>query len=158
MAPTDTNKGCPESAQKHLEDVRSPLLRSHAREGDPIERQLLLEPAKQVWPEGARYLRKEIAPEDYTGRVENIYDLNKYKQRALQLEHSPTKQLQVKLQGRARQAEAKEIAGEAIARLRHRRAQLERDKVDEKMVELDRSVVYPEISLCQPTDGEVDLG
>jgi hypothetical protein len=112
---------------------------------------LLLEPAKQVWPQGISYLREEIVPEGYAGQVETIHSVNKHKQKALQFQHSPTKQLQGQLQARARQAEAKEIANRAIAKRRLQKALHDRDKAKEPpvserdwMAELDHGMLYIE--------------
>jgi hypothetical protein len=161
MAPNNSKKGPYQSAQKHLEDARSPILGSHVQKKGSIERQLLSEPAKQAWPEGARYLREEIAPEGYTGRIETIYSLNKDKQRDLQIQLSPTKQLQGQLKARARQAQAKEIADKAIAKRRLQRAALERDKAEatsvqerDWMAEVDRGMLCLDTSLCELTDDQ----
>ena len=132
MTPNDAHDGPPELAQKHLEEARSPLLRWYCQEQDPIERQLLLEPPKQVWPEGAAYLRKEIAPDDYKGNIETVYTLNKDKQKVAQFEESPTEQLQLRLRFRARKAEAKEIANKAVAKWRLKKERLKLDRAREK--------------------------
>jgi hypothetical protein len=87
----------------------------------------LLEPAKKIWPEGERFLRKEIAPRQYTGKIGTIYSVNKHKQKALQLYYSPTKRLQARLQAKCRQ-EVKAIADAAAAKRRLRRAVHRRGK------------------------------
>jgi hypothetical protein len=122
MTCREVYKSPPESAQKHLETARSLLLRSHIRKKYPIPRQLLLEPAKKIWPEGVSSLRKEIAPRHYTGKIGTIFSMNKHKQKALQLYYSPTKQLQAQLKAKCRQAEVKAIADTAAAKRRLQRA------------------------------------
>ena len=116
-----------------MEKARSSLLCWHCQKRDPVERQLLLEPPKQVWPEGATYLRKEIAPEGYKGHIETVYSLNKDKQKVAQFEESPTKQLQLRLRFRVRKAEAKEIADEAVAKRRLKKERLKLDWALEKL-------------------------
>ena len=127
MTSREVYKGPPESAQKHLENARSLLLR-HIREKYPTPRQLLLEPAKKTWPEGESFLRKEIAPRHYTGKIGTIYSMNKHKQKALQLHHSPTKRLQARLKAKCRQAEVKAMADRAAAKRRLQRGVLRRRK------------------------------
>ena len=88
----------------------------------------MLEPAKKIWPEGASFLRKEIAPRHYKGRIETIYGVNKHKQKLLQLYHSPTKQLQNKLKVKYRQVQIKAKADAVAAKRRLRRGLLRRRK------------------------------
>lgn len=130
MTSREVYKG-PESAQKHLENARS-LLLGHIREKYPTPRQLLLEPTKKIWPEGVSFLRKEIAPRHYTGKIGTIYTANKHKQKALQLHYSPTKRMQAQLKVKCRQAEVKAIADTAAAKRRLQRGVLRRRKNREK--------------------------
>ena len=131
MACREVYKSTPASAQKHLEEARLLLLQRHIRGNHRIRRQLLLEPAKKIWPEGAGFLRKEIAPRQYKGKIETIYSVNKHKQKRLQLHHSPTKKLQSQLKAKCRQAEIKAKA-DAAAKRRLRRAWLRKKKKKEK--------------------------
>jgi hypothetical protein len=128
MTCREAYKSAPESAQEHLENARSLLLRTHIREKYPTRRQLLLEPAKKIWPEGESFLRKEIAPRHYTGKIRTIYSANKHKQKALQLYYSPTKRLQAQLKAKCHQAEVKAKADTAAAKRRLRRAVRRRGK------------------------------
>jgi hypothetical protein len=128
MTCREVYKSPPESAQKYLENARSLLLRRHIREKYPIPRRLLLEPTKKIWPEGESFLRKEIAPRHYTGKIETIYSVNKHKQKALQLYYSPTKRLQAQLKTKCHQAEVKARADTAAAKRRLRRAVHRRGK------------------------------
>ena len=114
------------SPQMHLEDARSRLPCSRFKEQQHIKCQSFWESQRKRWPEDARYLRKEIAPEGYTGQVESIYSLNKDKQKMLQFQHSPSRQLQGRLKARARQAEAKATADKALAKRRLQRASFEK--------------------------------
>lgn len=128
MTCREVYKSPPESAQTHLENARSLLLQRHIRKKYPIPRQLLLEPAKKIWPEGVSSLRKEIAPRHYTGKIGTIFSMNKHKQKTLQLYYSPTKRLQAQLKAKCRQAEAKARADTAAAKRRLQRAVLRRRK------------------------------
>jgi hypothetical protein len=120
MACCEVYKSPPTSAQKHLEEARWLLLERHIRRNHPTRRQLLLEPAKRIWPEGASFLRKEIAPRQYKGKIETIYSANKHKQKLLQLHYSPTKRLQAHLKAKCRRAEIKATADAAAAKRRLR--------------------------------------
>jgi hypothetical protein len=128
MTCREVYKSPPESAQKHLENARSLLLRTHIGGKYPIRRQLLLAPAKKIWPEGESFLRKEIAPRHYTGEIRTIYSANKHKQKALQLYYSPTKRLQVQLKAKCHQAVVKARADAAVAKRRLHRAVRRRGK------------------------------
>jgi hypothetical protein len=151
MSPEKVYEDRPRSPQTQLEDARSRLLRSHFKELEPIKRQSFWESQRKRWPEDAKYLREEIAPEGYTGRVGNIYSLNKKKQKFMQFQHSPSRQLQSTLKARARQAEAKQAADKTVARRRLQRASLE-DKKEEAasvperdwMAELDQGTPHQE--------------
>jgi hypothetical protein len=92
----------------------------------------LLEPAKRIWPKGASFLRKEIAPRQYKGKIETIYSANKHKQKLLQLHYSPTKQLQTHLKAKCRRAEIKATADAAAAKRRLRMASLGGKKKKQK--------------------------
>ena len=128
MSCREVCKSPPTSARKHLEEARLLLLERHIRGNHRIRRQLLLEPAKKIWPEGASFLRKEIAPRQYKGKIETIFSANKHKQKRLQLHYSPTKRLQGQLKAKCRQAEIKARADAAAAKRRRRRALLRRRK------------------------------
>lgn len=121
MACREVYKSPPTSAQERLEEARWLLEDRHITRSHPIQRQLLLEPAKRIWPEGASFLRKEIAPRQYKGKIETIYSANKHKQKRLQLHYSPTKQLQAYLKAKCRQAKIKATADAAAAKRRLRR-------------------------------------
>ena len=120
MACREVYTNPPTSAQKHLEEARR-LLLGHIRRNHSTRRQLLLEPAKRIWPEGASFLRKEIAPIQYKGKIKTIYSANKHKQKLLQLYYSPTRQLQAQLKAKCRRAEIKATADAAAAKRRLRR-------------------------------------
>jgi hypothetical protein len=124
MACHEVYKSPPTSPQKHLEEARRLLLERHIRRNHSTRHQLLLEPAKRIWPEGASFLRKEIAPRQYKGKIETIYSANKHKQKLLQLHYSPTKKLQAHLKAKCRRAEIKATADAAAAKRRLRRALL----------------------------------
>jgi hypothetical protein len=124
MACREVYKIPPTSPQKYLEEARRLLLERHIRRNHPTPHRLLLEPAKRIWPQGASFLRKEIAPGQYKGKIKTIYSANKHKQKLLQLHYSPTKQLQAHLKAKCRRAEIKAIADAAAAKRRLQRALL----------------------------------
>jgi hypothetical protein len=151
------------SPQAQLEDARSRLPRGRFKEQQHIKVPIVLGVTKR-WQEDARYFRKEIAPEGRTGQVESIYSLNKDKQKILQFQHSPSRQLQGRLRARARQAEAKETADKALAKRRLQRVSLEKGKAGaasaperDWMAELERGAPSQEGFLVGPADSGQDL-
>jgi hypothetical protein len=163
MSPENPCEVRPRSPQKRLEDARSQLLRNLFQKEEPIKRRSFWESQRKRWPEEATYLREEIAPEGYAGRVENIYGLNKNKQKFSQFQHSPSKQLQSRLKANARQAEAKETADKAVAKRRIQRGSLSNETAGgasgsarDWMAELERGTLHREpfclitLTACRP--------
>ena len=120
--------------QNRLENARRPLLRQAGLDTPEYSRKAFYNPPKQVWPQGADFIRKESTPEGYEGRVAMIHALNRHKQKVAQLYHIPTKRPQSQMKSRVRQSEVKEAADKAVAEERRRRQGSEESTEEETPV------------------------